>query len=238
MTRRVLILILLASASAQTGKHRALFTPPVVASFVQGTNCFHNFDGSRDCVVAYSSNVTAGDLLTVICTDFTNNPIGTMAVSDSQLNTYTQRVFTGSNPTTANSAAWLFTATAGSSAADTVTCRTSVGAEGNYRGAVLEYSALSTFDIGIGNNNNVGTTGVTNNLTTTATDVVFTFAFSDNSGGNFSVSSPAGYTQDYLSANLDVAIFRKNNVPAGAQAVHVVSLSATHSIHVGLYGMH
>lgn len=239
MKRAAMILLLAASllAMAQTGPHRGLFTP-AAASFVQGIQCFHNFNGSPDCAQSFLSNVTAGHLLIAICTDYTNNPIGTMSAFDSQGNSYTQRIATGLNTAAStNSESWLFTATAGSSAADTVTCRTSAGAEGNYRGSILEYASPLTFDVGAGGNNNTGTTGVTNNITTTATDVVFTYGYANNSGGGMSVATPAGYTQDYIDPNFNVSIFRKNNVPAGAQSVKVVSLSGAGMIHAGLYGI-
>jgi hypothetical protein len=239
----LVLILLLVTASAQIGKHRAVFTPNAATVFVQGINCFKNYNSDLFCSRAFNSDVTAGNLLIAICGSFAgqfSNPIGTQSVSDSQGNTWTQQIDTGVNGnylTGDETESWLFTAVAGSSGPDTVTCTTNAGHPTSYKDVFYEYSpAVTTVDgTPAGAHNATGTTGVTNVVTTTTTNVLFTYAYVLT--GTASVSTPSGFTLDFTDPDSNIWLFRKNNVASGVQSVKLVSTDSN-PIHAGLIALH
>lgn len=107
---------------------------------VQNGGTFNAAAGTT-AVQAFGSNVVAGNLLIVFCV-WVSSTTATCAVTDSQGNTYTGIAATLATNSTQASRSQIFVATAGSSAADTVTMTTSASV-GERVIAISEWTGLS-----------------------------------------------------------------------------------------------
>ena len=117
-------------------------------AFVQGNSAFSS-PGVSTLGCAYSSNVTAGNLL-IVALGWVASTETSYTVSDSQGNTWTKVLFASSQLGTSSAIPFqsgIAFAIAGSTAADTVTIHTgSGGSQSGFRVCVHEVSNADTLD--------------------------------------------------------------------------------------------
>lgn len=137
-------------------------------------------------VLAFRRSVTAGNTIAVF---WTTNATVTSTISDNQGNTYTQQAFIG-NPTIAGGVT-LWTATAGSSGALTVTVGVSGPGTGLSIGLVEIQTGYTYTTVQTATANNTGP-AATANITTAGTGVVVGFMGERNGGAAY--TDPSGWT--------------------------------------------
>lgn len=138
---------------------------------------------------SFGSNVVAGNLLVASCVTW-NRDLPSTGVTDSQGNTYTRRVFVLDS---GNNVCALYTATAGSSAACTVTMTTAIG---TFMGmCVYEVSFDGGFTIGNTNSNTQTGSSHTSNSIAITSAIMFGVLRCGNAPGT--ITPNASWTNNY-----------------------------------------
>jgi hypothetical protein len=225
-----------------TGGTNGIVLSSSSASVIQFKANQHPFDGAQTFGQTFASNTVAGDRLLAVCANFSGATMGATTISDSQVNTWTQLGATGDNSSSNHTETWLFTAVAGSSAADTITCDFQAGHTGHYTVAFLEYPARTLESCGsvcnFTNTGSSGTTPITHSITTTVADTLFTYGYAASAGDTFTVNPPTGFnTQVNWTTNQSLYVLDKQNVAAGAQTVTVNHVNVV-AIHSGIVAFH
>jgi hypothetical protein len=182
---------------------------------VQKVACEVTNSGSATFGCAFPGSVTSGHLIIAVCGEWTSNSISTHTIADSQVNTFTSLGTTGLNTGNSNSNMWAWSAIAGSSAADTLTCTFTAGTN-NYIVVLLEYAATT---VDASNFVNVGnaTTTATNTAITSHVDNLLEYCIEPTSDGSLIVST-SGFTSELSSgvSTISYAVSDKGGVAAGS----------------------
>ncbi|SPF40697.1 Phospholipase C (modular protein) [Candidatus Sulfotelmatobacter kueseliae] len=158
---------------------------PLPAGSVQTVQHNSGFNGNAASVaVAFTSNVTSGDLVLVAESTYAGQTL--QAPTDSQGNTFTQLVTANS---AGNSVAGIYVGTANSTGADTVTCN--INSANNIHCHIYELSGATALVDAQGTSVQTGTalSVSTATATTSANDYIFAYFSGDNSKASFTAGS-------------------------------------------------
>lgn len=236
MKHLIIILVLVAAATAQTGKHRVIYsgvTPPAPRQVASNG---HNFgDGVTTVAATFPGNVVSGNTLITSCTYWAFGAPAVATVTDSQGNVWTQR---GTTPLTTggflgrDAEQWVFTATAGSSAADTVTCH--MGSDAITDIMTLEYTPLIHDITNCQSTSSGSPATITHAPTTSAVDILVLMSNIDTTAP----SDPTGFTNRISNTStINYFTWDRGNVAAGVQSVTVTG-TGTAEFHSCLMALH
>ena len=216
-----------ASGYSQSATGSAVYTIGASGAIMTVQHNSGSTETGTSLAVAFTSNVTAGNVLLVAESTYDAETLG--APTDTQGNSYTQLVTAG---TSGDSVAAIYAATAKSSGADTVTCN--ISATNNIHCHIYEVQGITTTVDQTGNSTVASTsqTVSTSAATTNADDYVFAF-FSDNAKGATLTSGPGYGDTDTSNDGGDTALTENKVVIAtGVQTATATSNTSDADVNV------
>ncbi len=179
--------------------------------------------------VAFSSNVTAGDVVLVAVSTYDAQTISTP--TDTQGNGFTQLVTTG---TSGAAVAAIYAATAKSTAADTVTC--AINSANNIHCHIYEVSGITTTVDKTGTSSKAGTalTVSTSASTSNANDYVFAYFADNHSAATYTVGSGYGDTQSSIDTSGGDSGFSEDKIVSATGTQTATATSSTTDTFVNL----